>query len=1635
MNIRNVLCFAFIAFATILPPTMVYGATYDLENQNHFDQLCKKKNGQPANAHINGSYWQREYYCDGIFTASNDIIVLYGNSTIKADKKFQLSNVTIQPYDPSLPWIADTTTLTTNNNHSNANKSTSTLDNVTLAGSIDMQGHLVLRDSFVNSINGDGGSVTVRREAEILGSTLQSYVKTSDYTAPVWIENSTILGRVDGRGSIDILGSTVGSDVKGLDSGYPITIENSVLKGRVDSRGKLEITGSTVEDNVNSTDYSYSVDIVSSELKSRVDARGKLTITDSTVGSDARVTDVGYRIDISGSTISGRVDGRGDTEISSSTIMGSVQIPESGYSVTLDSATVKGRVDGRGKITLKNSSTVTGDVQTTDYGYSITADDSVVEGTAQARGDVVLTNTTIYGDAIATDQFYVRFPGYVQNPANNTSEVYGQCLYKTDPDPVDICGVGAMPTPIAQYHLEKSGWNGTAGEVIDEVGNHHGYTVNNPTVGTFDPALVPDGLSMGTCGYGEFVNSNASFIEVPDDNGLDFEGEFAVTSWINPSNNPSSDLYTIVSKDTNYEFHINSAGKVYWYWEYFNSRGNIEVQTLTSQTPIKHNEWTHVAISYTPGSTNSKAKAEIYIDGVLDNSWQASSKGYARLRTNSDTLRIGNDANYTSRVFNGAIDEVQIFDRALNVRQVSDILNQRHLCSDSDIPTQCTLLPKEDFSSDLDNWSVTSYQNSVLPEISDKGRLQLNANLQNQSTAATYQYIFPAKNNLVTIEFDHYADSGSGADGMALVLSDAAVPPQAGAFGGPLGYGQKYDQDYTGQRVEGFAGGWLGIGIDEYGNYSNSNLDNNPVFTPNAVAVRGSGQKVSGKWLGGYDYILGYSGSLLNKGFWNASELDNGEIRRFRVVVASSEQRVLFSLEILGDDGDWDMLIPSTNIMAGYGQAQIPENFRLSLTASTGLYTNYHEIDDVQVCAAKYEPINQNLHHFEFDHTGIGNTCSPEKVTLRACADDACTLYNKPVSVKLAPESSNTETYWVGGDDVSFTGTTELELGSYTNTTAEIGISEFAPDSVPSSIESVRCSVNGSTHSRDNCDIRFEQGNLTLEVSNKYADKWLDGSDAQHPPASIAFCGSQNIDFTYSKNIDFSIQYDNPSAADPYFNQQPVEIEVQNAQGNWQSYTVTESPVSVPVKFDNSGRANFRLNYAEAGRVNLKASYNRGAAEGVSAFVSVPLRLDASVVIADYAAGSEFTYSVMARSYTGSIIKNYQQMGNNSEYKIALGVEVDYPDPALSRTPNLKEVEYEHPMTSSGQVDIVQTVDDVGIFTLTATAPEYLGATDYPIAPARLTNVGRFYPALFRVTGSPAWTPKNGRFAYMNQPFDGIEFQVEALNLNGARVANYDSTKGYTELAGFTLFEDNADSTFAARLNVPTFDSEWSEGLGTFTWNNSGSIDCSSTLCWEKATTQDGYTDGPFNASLPNLTTNISVAGIANPDPVVVDTDHAVLSNQPEIWFGRIRLDSVGGQTSTNIGIPLHIERWNGASFEVDDIDHSSNILGIESHSEHHIWIEEGMTATGVGLSGGGMVSGGHSSSITANRDVSSDVRQQSQVWLDMTSYPWFRYDWSDANATDDARGEQDPSSVVTFGIYRGNDHIIFRGESELMGQ
>ena len=252
------------------------------------------------------------------------------------------------------------------------------------------------------------------------------------------------------------------------------------------------------------------------------------------------------------------------------------------------------------------------------------------------------------------------------------------------------------------------------------------------------------------------------------------------------------------------------------------------------------------------------------------------------------------------------------------------------------------------------NWPLSTSSGSFgIPKIVNQGYLRLTDNTGNNSSSATVPGIFPAAGNWVSVEFQNFAYNGSGADGIAVTLSDYSVAPTPGAFGGSLGYAQK-----TG--INGFAGGWVGVALDEYGNYENNTEGRSGgasgALYPDSIGVRGSGSGTTGyNWLTGALNL----GNIDNAGSATAS---NGYM--YQVVVDArtytgpvKSALVSVNRDTTGTGNSYATVVPPFDAyVVNPTQAAVPVNWQISFTGSTGGSTNIHEIGSLKVCAQSFLP-------------------------------------------------------------------------------------------------------------------------------------------------------------------------------------------------------------------------------------------------------------------------------------------------------------------------------------------------------------------------------------------------------------------------------------------------------------------------------------------------------------------------------------------------------------------------------------------------------------------------------------------------------------------------------------------------------
>lgn len=156
-----------------------------------------------------------------------------------------------------------------------------------------------------------------------------------------------------------------------------------------------------------------------------------------------------------------------------------------------------------------------------------------------------------------------------------------------------------------------------------------------------------------------FAGNSTSYVSVPNSPTLDITGSFTLEAWINPSIITGSK--GIISKGGTLGTALKYGLRL--------SSGRILLATngaprLFSKSAylLPVNAWTHVSATY----DQSLNEFRIYIDGVLDTS---SVVAAAAPTANSDSLFVGISGNSTP--FNGKLDEVRVWNRALSSAEVA----------------------------------------------------------------------------------------------------------------------------------------------------------------------------------------------------------------------------------------------------------------------------------------------------------------------------------------------------------------------------------------------------------------------------------------------------------------------------------------------------------------------------------------------------------------------------------------------------------------------------------------------------------------------------------------------------------------------------------------------------------------------------------------------------------------------------------------------------------------------------------------------------------------------------------------------------------------------------------------------------
>ncbi len=207
---------------------------------------------------------------------------------------------------------------------------------------------------------------------------------------------------------------------------------------------------------------------------------------------------------------------------------------------------------------------------------------------------------------------------------------------------------------VLSLKLNESSGNVASNSASANNGTASGGFIWRPTGGAHNGAIEFDGSS------GQVV--------VPDANDLDATTAFTLAYWFNANAYPA-DSAGLVCKRNNiadnnaYTTYLKTSDKrIYVDIDGSNNR-------FSSSTLINLGQWYHVAVTF-DGSLPSADRAKLWINGVLDVSAAESS---ATIPNYTSAFRLGNTHPGAANWFNGRIDDVLFFRRALSGIEIASL--------------------------------------------------------------------------------------------------------------------------------------------------------------------------------------------------------------------------------------------------------------------------------------------------------------------------------------------------------------------------------------------------------------------------------------------------------------------------------------------------------------------------------------------------------------------------------------------------------------------------------------------------------------------------------------------------------------------------------------------------------------------------------------------------------------------------------------------------------------------------------------------------------------------------------------------------------------------------------------------------
>jgi MSHA biogenesis protein MshQ len=298
------------------------------------------------------------------------------------------------------------------------------------------------------------------------------------------------------------------------------------------------------------------------------------------------------------------------------------------------------------------------------------------------------------------------------------------------------------------------------------------------------------------------------------------------------------------------------------------------------------------------------------------------------------------------------------------------------------------------------------------------------------------------------------------------------------------------------------------------------------------------------------------------------------------------------------------------------------------------------------------------------------------------------------------------------------------------------------------------------------------------------------------------------------------------------------------------------------------------------------------------------------------------------------------------------------------------------------------------------------------------SGFGRFIPDHFTLISSSVPSV----FSYMGQPFKA-HYAIEARNGStpSMKTSNYSGAyaPGVASVAAENA-NSGTDLVVSLAPRITGLTGSWSNGIY--------SVSVANNATFARGTEPDGPydtlvlgvkvtdTDGPTLQALDmNPTTDVTdVACVSG--GIVTNCTHKMIGTLTSIRYGRLRLQNAFGSERLPLTVPAEVQYYNVDHWATNMLDGSSppTPWGVSPAVSTALLGGTGNATPSLGTT---LVSGKASLSASA-----PGTGTYGYLDLTVTVPDYLKFPWTGGSAID-------PTARVTFGIYKGNDRIIYRRE------